>query len=221
MTGEKFCYFHMRVKDATTQKLDSAIPTVMIVEDAESAQGALMQVIDLTLKSQVSVPQSRVILRAIELAWKNVKEMQEQRKYEEEKDYRDTQRARWQEQDRKDCERKREEERINREKALERTAAMFRAAGRPLSWDKTEPANTPPEGEKVGEIHAVAEESLVEKPQSDMQDGEAETAPGLSDAQDMRTLAMSERLTRRFSGACNSLPFSAMRKPTAPVPPQP
>jgi len=75
ITGEHFCYWHLKVKAATKAHIDSAITTILLLEDADSVQAALMQVIDMLLKDQVTLPKARIILRAIEIASHNVKEL--------------------------------------------------------------------------------------------------------------------------------------------------
>ena len=76
LTGETLCHFHTRVKNATRVRSGSSVPSIMLPEDAESVQGALMQVIDMLLKDQMEVPKARLVLRAIELASRNVKNLQ-------------------------------------------------------------------------------------------------------------------------------------------------
>jgi hypothetical protein len=51
------------------------ICTNIKLDDAESIQGALMQVIDLLLKDQIEAQKGRIILRAIELASRNLKNL--------------------------------------------------------------------------------------------------------------------------------------------------
>jgi len=76
LTGENTCHFHTRVKNATKARDGSSAPSIMLLEDAESIQGALMQFIDMVLKDQVEVHKARLVLRAIELASRNVKNLQ-------------------------------------------------------------------------------------------------------------------------------------------------
>jgi hypothetical protein len=75
LKGQPFCFFHGRTRQIVKTHLDTKIPEVLILEDAESIQGSLMQIIDLLLLSQIEVPRARLIVHAIEIAARNVKNL--------------------------------------------------------------------------------------------------------------------------------------------------
>jgi len=75
LTGQRWCYFHARMRRGTKARLDAAVPALLVLEDAESIQGALMQIIDMLLLDQIEVAKARLILRAIEIASRNVKNL--------------------------------------------------------------------------------------------------------------------------------------------------
>jgi hypothetical protein len=160
MTGEQFCYFHMQVKTATAEHTDPAISSIMLLEDAESVQGALMQIVDLTLKDQIAIPKARLILRAVELAWKNLKEMQAQRAYDEEKAYHDEEREQWAKQDAASEQMLREERQRQDAKSQAERAVWMKEHGyhdpEPAA-DQNKAAETA--GQPVEDIQAVAEEA--------------------------------------------------------------
>lgn len=79
LTGQRLCYFHARMRRGTKARLDAAIPPLLLLEDAESIQGALMQIIDLLLYDQIELKKARLVLRAIEIASHNVKNLRLQR----------------------------------------------------------------------------------------------------------------------------------------------
>ena len=79
LTGEHFCHWHMKVKAATKAHVDSAIATILLLEDADSVQAALLQVIDMLLKDQVPLPKARLIKHAIEIASRNLKNLSQVR----------------------------------------------------------------------------------------------------------------------------------------------
>ena len=75
LRGQRLCYFHARMRRATKAKVDAAIPQLLLLEDEESIQGALMQIIDLLLYDQIELKRASLILRAIEIAARNVQNL--------------------------------------------------------------------------------------------------------------------------------------------------
>jgi hypothetical protein len=75
LTGQRLCYFHARMRRGAKARLDAAIPPLLLLEDAESIQGALMQIIDMLLYDQIELKKARLILHAIEIAARNVKNL--------------------------------------------------------------------------------------------------------------------------------------------------
>ena len=88
LMGQRLCYFHARMRRGTKARLDAAIPPLLLLEDAESIQGALMQVIDMLLYDQIELRKARLVLHAIEIASRNVKNLQLQHdRYDDDEDY--------------------------------------------------------------------------------------------------------------------------------------
>jgi len=88
LTGQRLCYFHARMRRGAKARLDAAIPPLLLLEDAESIQGALMQVIDMLLYDQIEVKKARLIIHAIEIASKNVQNLRLEYEYDsDDKDY--------------------------------------------------------------------------------------------------------------------------------------
>ncbi len=207
MCGEQFCYFHMRVKNATTQHLDSAIPSIMLLEDAESVQGALMQIMDLTLKDQISVPKARVMLRAAELAWKNLKEMEAQRRHDQETEFRKEQRIAWnlahedRERAAEEAAKKRAEE-IRAKEAAERAAYEERLKAEKAAYEERQKVAAEHRAKILAEIHAVADEGELFDPETNHVDCPSEMLfgpKGAFRAQDRHITLIEPRLERYVS----------------------
>jgi len=75
LSGRPWCYFHARMRRGAKARLDAAIPSLLLLEDAESIQGALMQIIDMLLLDQIEVKKARLIIHAIEVASRNVRNL--------------------------------------------------------------------------------------------------------------------------------------------------
>jgi hypothetical protein len=75
LKGQQLCFFHARMRRKTKAKVDAAIPQLLLLEDAESVQGALMQIIDLLLYDQIEVKKAGLVLKAIGMASRNVKNL--------------------------------------------------------------------------------------------------------------------------------------------------
>ncbi|HEX8814113.1 MAG TPA: hypothetical protein VF753_01305 [Terriglobales bacterium] len=73
LSGQRLCYFHARMRRRAKAKVDTAFPQVLLLEDAESIQASLMQLIDLLLADQIEVNKARVIVSALTLASRNIK----------------------------------------------------------------------------------------------------------------------------------------------------
>jgi hypothetical protein len=76
LAGQQLCYYHARLRRGAKARLDAAIPPLLLLEDAESIQGALMQITDMLLYDQIQEKKAGLILRAIGLALRNVKNLQ-------------------------------------------------------------------------------------------------------------------------------------------------
>ncbi|HEX8815449.1 MAG TPA: hypothetical protein VF753_08110 [Terriglobales bacterium] len=73
LSGQRLCYFHARMRRRAKAKVDAAFPQVLLLEDAESIQASLMQLIDMLLADQIEVNKARVIVSALTLASRNIK----------------------------------------------------------------------------------------------------------------------------------------------------
>jgi hypothetical protein len=73
--GERYCHWHKRVAATTKAHVDTAFASVLLLEDADSIQAALIHIVDLLLRDQVPLQKARTILKAIELASRNVKNL--------------------------------------------------------------------------------------------------------------------------------------------------
>ena len=76
LAGKTTCQLHTPAKADTQTPNGSSFPSIMPLENAASIQGALMQVIDLLLKDRIDAQKGRIILRCIELASRNLKNLQ-------------------------------------------------------------------------------------------------------------------------------------------------
>lgn len=76
LTGRRLCYFHARLRRRAKSKLDGALPQLLLLEDAQSIQGALMQVIDMLMADQIELKKARLIVDAIRIARENVKDVE-------------------------------------------------------------------------------------------------------------------------------------------------
>jgi hypothetical protein len=75
MRGRHLCYFHARMRRRAKGGVDAAVPQILLLEDAESIQASLMQLVDLLLAEQVDAARARVIVSALTLASRNVKNL--------------------------------------------------------------------------------------------------------------------------------------------------
>jgi hypothetical protein len=75
MRGLHLCYFHARMRRRAKANVDAAFPQVLLLEDAESIQATLMQLVDMLLADQIEVAKARVIISALTLASRNVKNL--------------------------------------------------------------------------------------------------------------------------------------------------
>jgi len=73
--GERYCHWHNRVAATTKAHVDTAFASVLLLEDADSIQAALIHIVDLLLRDQIPLQKARTILKAIELASRNVKNL--------------------------------------------------------------------------------------------------------------------------------------------------
>jgi hypothetical protein len=75
MKGQNLCYFHARMRRRAKAGVNTAFAQVLLLEDAESIQASLMQLVDLLLAEQIDARRARVIVSALTLASHNVKNL--------------------------------------------------------------------------------------------------------------------------------------------------
>ncbi len=71
LTGEQFCYFHQNAHRAVRRPKQSRLHPVAMIEDEESIQYALMEVINALMKNTIDLKRATLILRALHIAVKN------------------------------------------------------------------------------------------------------------------------------------------------------
>jgi hypothetical protein len=73
LRGEFFCYFHTRVIKGVQQRVDMRLDSMALLEDCESIQLSIMHVVDGLVKGTIETPRARLILEALRIAARNVK----------------------------------------------------------------------------------------------------------------------------------------------------
>jgi hypothetical protein len=68
---EAFCYFHQRMIRGVRTPPQSRLHPIAMLEDEESIQASLMEIINALVRNQIDVPRARVIMRALHIAVKN------------------------------------------------------------------------------------------------------------------------------------------------------
>src|SRR5271170_2716184 len=75
LRGEFFCYFHTRVIKGVQQRVDMQLHPIALLEDPEAIQLSIMHVVDGLLKGTLELARARLILQALRIAARNVKEV--------------------------------------------------------------------------------------------------------------------------------------------------
>jgi hypothetical protein len=75
MRGEHFCYFHQRMIRGVRTPPESRLHPIALIEDEESIQVALMEVINALMRNTIDVKRAALILRALNIAARNVRHM--------------------------------------------------------------------------------------------------------------------------------------------------
>jgi hypothetical protein len=75
LRGEFFCYFHTRVIKGVQQRVDMQLHSIALLEDPEAVQLSLMHVVDGLLKGTLELPRARLMIQALRIAARNVKEV--------------------------------------------------------------------------------------------------------------------------------------------------
>jgi hypothetical protein len=75
MRGEQFCYFHQRMIRGVRTPPQSRLHPIALIEDEESIQVALMEVINALMRNTIDVKRAALILRALNIAARNIRRM--------------------------------------------------------------------------------------------------------------------------------------------------
>ena len=71
LKGEQFCYFHQNAIRTVRRPKQSRLHPIALIEDEESIQYALMEVINALMKNTIDLKRATLILRALHIAVKN------------------------------------------------------------------------------------------------------------------------------------------------------
>jgi hypothetical protein len=73
MRGEQFCYFHQRMIRGVRTPPQARLHPIALIEDQESLQVALMEVINALMRNSIDLKRATLILRALHIAVRNVR----------------------------------------------------------------------------------------------------------------------------------------------------
>jgi hypothetical protein len=71
LKGEQFCYFHQNAIRSVRRPKQSRLHRIALIEDEESIQYALMEIINALMKNTIDLKRATLILRALHIAVKN------------------------------------------------------------------------------------------------------------------------------------------------------
>jgi hypothetical protein len=71
LKGEQFCYFHQNVHRGVRRPKQSRLHPIALIEDEDSIQYALMEVINALMRNTIDYKRAALILRALHIAVKN------------------------------------------------------------------------------------------------------------------------------------------------------
>ena len=71
LRGEQFCYFHQRMHRGVRTPPQARLHPIALIEDEESIQAALMEVINALMRNTIDLKRAALILRALHIAVKN------------------------------------------------------------------------------------------------------------------------------------------------------
>ena len=71
LRGEQFCYFHQRMHRGVRTPPQARLHPIALIEDEESIQAALMEVINALMRNTIDLKRATLILRALHIAVKN------------------------------------------------------------------------------------------------------------------------------------------------------
>ncbi len=73
LRGEHFCYFHQHAHRGVRKPPQSRLHPIAILEDEESIQSSLMEVINALMRNTIDLKRAELILRALHIAVKNAR----------------------------------------------------------------------------------------------------------------------------------------------------
>jgi hypothetical protein len=73
LRGEVFCYFHQRLFRGVRTPPQSRLHPVAVLEDEESIQASLMEIINALVRNTIDFSRAQLILRALHIATRNVR----------------------------------------------------------------------------------------------------------------------------------------------------
>src|SRR5581483_6356870 len=73
LRGEQFCYFHQHAHRGVRRPAQSRLHPIAIIEDEESIQASLMEVINALMRNTIDLKRAELILRALHIAVKNAR----------------------------------------------------------------------------------------------------------------------------------------------------
>jgi hypothetical protein len=73
LRGEQFCYFHQRMLGTVKGPPESRIHHAALLEDEESIQASLMEVVNALLRGSIELKRAELILRALNTAVRNIR----------------------------------------------------------------------------------------------------------------------------------------------------
>jgi len=73
LRGEQFCYFHQRAHRGVRTPPQARLHPIALIEDEESIQMALMEVINALMRNTIDLKRATLILRALHIAVKNAR----------------------------------------------------------------------------------------------------------------------------------------------------
>jgi hypothetical protein len=73
LRGEVFCYFHQRLFRGVRTPPQSRLHPIAVLEDEESIQSSLMEIINALVRNTIDPARAQLILRALHIATKNVR----------------------------------------------------------------------------------------------------------------------------------------------------
>ncbi len=73
LRGEQFCYFHQHAHRGVRKPPQSRLHPIAILEDEESIQASLMEVVNALMRNTIDMKRAELILRALHIAVKNAR----------------------------------------------------------------------------------------------------------------------------------------------------